>query len=259
MNRLFNSYFRYTPFADDSSHHGEKLATPHIKYICVGRKESCNVTDNFVIVASFSYNGYHKLNAADVKNVLKDVVTTTDSLYTFESGMLSWNVLMDDINLIYIMICTTEYPRRCADLCLHELQSVFRATAGRKSLTCKDEGLSGYCKSHMSKICEKYDEIEQVDALARTNNKVENLKLAMQQNIEISLQNTVKMEDVQNRANDLSMQANVFKKKGKQLKNNLKWQNIKTRVYLGLFVLLVVGSIAGIVYFVFMRSKETSP
>lgn len=259
MNRLFNNYFRYSPFADDSSHHEANISSPpHIRYICIARKEPSNGTDNFIKVACFSYHGYHKVTAGDLQNVLKDVtVMTVDSLYSFEKGMLSWNILMDDINLVYILICTKEYPRRCADLCLHELQSVFRATAGRKCLTCKDDGLSGYCNSHINKICEKYDDIERVDALARTNSKVENLKLVMQQNIDVSLQNTAKIEDLQSRACDLSIQANVFKKKGNQLKNDLMWQNIKTRVYLGLLILLVVGSIAGIVYFVFMRSKET--
>jgi propanediol dehydratase small subunit len=52
----------------------------------------------------------------------------------------------------------------------------------------------------------------------------------MQQNIELSLQNAVKLEDIRDRAENLSNQASVFKKKGKELKNNMQWRNIKVNV-----------------------------
>jgi hypothetical protein len=49
----------------------------------------------------------------------------------------------------------------------------------------------------------------------------------MQQNIELSLQSVVKMEEIQERADDLSKQASVFKKQGGQLKKRMYWQNMK--------------------------------
>ena len=49
----------------------------------------------------------------------------------------------------------------------------------------------------------------------------------MQQNIEMSLQNVVKLEEIQDRTDDLSKQASVFKTKGEKLKNKMYWRNIK--------------------------------
>lgn len=56
--------------------------------------------------------------------------------------------------------------------------------------------------------------------------------LVMQQNIELSLQNVVKLEEIQDRTEDLSKQASVFKKHGSQLRKNMYWRNIKVSFHL---------------------------
>jgi hypothetical protein len=100
----------------------------------------------------------------------------------------------------------------------------------------------------------------------------------MQQNIELSLQSVVQLEEIQGRAEDLSKQANVFKKQGGQLKKKMHWQNIKVglfnttrtiaisfnnsdnfllqmRLILGALVIVVLGSIAGIISYFVIKSK----
>ena len=49
----------------------------------------------------------------------------------------------------------------------------------------------------------------------------------MQQNIELSLGNVVKLEDIQESVDSLSQQARVFRRQGGELKNRLWWSNIK--------------------------------
>ena len=45
-------------------------------------------------------------------------------------------------------------------------------------------------------ICQKYDNLSEVDKLASVTKKVETVKSVMQENVELALQNCVKLEDI---------------------------------------------------------------
>lgn len=199
-------------------------------------------------------NNSHSVDIGAVKKTFENL--KADNYYTFECGAFSWNIMTDDLNLIYVLICDKEYPQRCALLFLQELLPVFRATVGQKSFTSKEGGATKTCKSLFVKMCEKYNDVSSIDVLARTQSKVDGIKLVMQQNIELSLQNAVKLEEMQDNVEDLSKKADVFKKQGGQLKNKMKWQNIKTKIILAVVVLLVLGTIAGIISYVVIKSKK---
>jgi hypothetical protein len=128
------------------------------------------------MMTSFSNtNSGSSVDVCAMKKAFENV--TLDNYYHFNSGTFSWHIMTDDLNLIYVMICKKEYPQRCAYLCLQELQPVFRVKAGQKSFTRKEGGLNSVFRTHLSKICEKYDDIASVDSLASTVKKVDGIKL----------------------------------------------------------------------------------
>ncbi len=52
----------------------------------------------------------------------------------------------------------------------------------------------------MNALAVKYDDIAKVDKLASVSRKVDSVKLVMQQNIDVALQNCVKLESIEKQA-----------------------------------------------------------
>ena len=52
----------------------------------------------------------------------------------------------------------------------------------------------------LQKVCQKYDNLSEVDKLASVTKKVETVKLVMQENVELALQNCVKLETIERAA-----------------------------------------------------------
>jgi hypothetical protein len=50
------------------------------------------------------------------------------------------------------------------------------------------------------KICQKYDNLAEVDKLAAVSKKVDSVKLVMQENVDMALQNCVKLESIEKAA-----------------------------------------------------------
>lgn len=78
----------------------------------------------------------------------------------------------------------------------------FSAKAGEKATTAKNGSLDRTCGSLLQKICQKYDNLTEVDKLASVTKKVETVKLVMQENVDLALQNCVKLETIERAAGE---------------------------------------------------------
>ena len=87
------------------------------------------------------------------------------------------------------------------------------------------------CAPMLQKICAKYDNLAEVDKLASVTRKVESVKLVMQENIDVALQNCVKLESIEKQAEELQQQAGVFKRNANELKNKMWWKNMKVNTH----------------------------
>ena len=85
--------------------------------------------------------------------------------------------------------------------CLTVLEQ-FSAKAGEKATTAKDKALDKTCGSLLQKICQKYDNLDEVDKLASVTKKVDTVKLVMQENVDLALQNCVKLETIERQAGE---------------------------------------------------------
>jgi hypothetical protein len=149
--------------------------------------------------------------------------------------------------MIYILISRDTYPQRCAHECLEELQRTFLAKIGEsRANSAKSHQLDGACASLMRTILEKYDNVAEIDKLAEVTKKVESIKLVMTKNIDEALQNCVKLEAVQKKAEELHEQAGVFKRNATTLKNKMWWKNFRMILIIGIVVLLGLGGAVGV-------------
>ena len=114
-------------------------------------------------------------------------------------------------NRVYILISQPDYPNRCAHACLEELERTFVAKAGDQSLSASSHrALNRSCQSLLQKVFQKYDNVAEVDRLSQVNQKVENVKLVMQENVEMALANCVVLENIENMTEDLQNQVYLF-------------------------------------------------
>lgn len=116
-------------------------------------------------------------------------------------------------------------------------------------MTAKDRSLDKACAGLLLKICQKYDNLAEVDKLAAVSKKVDSVKLIMQENVDLALQNCVKLETIEKAAGkvhlcfiskrflllynfcveELQQQAGVFKRNANELKNKMWWKNMKVK------------------------------
>lgn len=76
----------------------------------------------------------------------------------------------------------------------------FLAMTGTKSLEVKEKGLDKTCGEMLRKLCEKYDNLLEVDKLAAVMNKVDSVKLVLQENVQVALANCVTLENIEKAA-----------------------------------------------------------
>lgn len=211
-----------------------------------------------IIMASHAYNTEIDLNG--VRQVLEqpNMVMNPGKHYSFSVGQLAWHLIADEQEIIYILVCKLTYPQRCAHTCLEELQRTFIAKAGDKAKISKDKALDKTCGSLLQKICQKYDNLAEVDKLASVTMKVESVKLVMQENVDLALQNCVKLESIEKAAEELQQQAGVFKRSANELKNRMWWKNIKMKLIIGFIILAILGIIAGVIAYMVQQKQGSS-
>lgn len=134
-------------------------------------------------------------------------------------------------------------------------------------MTAKDRALDKSAANLLLSTCQKYDNLAEVDKLAAVQKKVESVKLVMQENVDIALQNCVKLETIEKAAGEsillfmisfdsidfsflfseeLQQQAGVFKRNANELKKKMWWKNIKMKLIIGFIILAILGIIIGV-------------
>jgi hypothetical protein len=210
-----------------------------------------------IVIASHAYNTETDLNG--VKQALEQSTTSMSpgKHYSFTvANSNAWHLIADDMGLIYVLICAINYPQRCAHSCLEELQRTFVAKAGEKATSAKERQLDRQCGDLLQKICRKYDDLAAVDKLSSVSQKVESVKLVMQDNIDIALQNCVKLESIGKAAEELQQQAGVFKRNAQELKKRMWWKNLKMKLLLAAIILIIIGIIAAVIAVMVEKDKD---
>ena len=117
---------------------------------------------------------------------------------------------------------------------------------GSKASTAKERSLDKTCSQMFGTICVKYDNLSEVDKLAAVAKKVDSVKLVMQENIDIALQNCVKLESIEKAAEELQQDAALFRRGATDLRKKMWWKNIKMKLIIGFIFLAVLGIVIGV-------------
>lgn len=229
----------------------ETSSKGNVSFIAVAR------SDDRVVLASGSHGATIDLSGVKVLISPEQMnQVEVGQHYNFGAGQTMWH-LMSDGPLIYICICAMQYPSRHANALLDELRRTFGAKCGEKARTAlRESALTKDCAGLFGKLCVKYDDLASIDGLNRTLAKVESVKMIMQENIEVALQNCVSLESIDKQAEDLQAQAGMFKTRAKVLRSKMWWKLCKMRLLVG--VLVVVLLMVIIIPLIVMSQKDKS-
>ncbi len=166
-----------------------------------------------------------------IDGVIKTINPDIKNYSVFEHDAKAFHVLIKS-DKIFIMVCVREYPRRVGLQCLEEMDLYF---------------ISGKPTSiNLKGFYNKYNQIEQLDVLSNVKAKVENTQIIMHDNITKALENQVKLESIEIQSEELMQSSGIFLQKSRQLKNKMWWKNMRMKIMIGAFVLVVIGLIIGI-------------
>lgn len=100
--------------------------------------------------------------------------------------------------------------------------------------------LTNKAKPMLRDICMKFSDAAAVDKAASILQRVDAVKVVMQDNIANMLSNIEKTEAMSEKAEELNEQANVFKKKSTELRKKMACRDFKVTIILVIVVLVVL-------------------
>jgi len=161
----------------------------------------------------------------------------------------------DSDGLCIAVVTGLKYPSRTAIQMLSELYPEYSKQFSLQAKAATTNALTKQSKPLLKQYCKKYDDSSKVDKASALNSKVEGVKVQMQDNIAAMLQNTEQAETLAERSNQLNEQANVFQKKSKDLRKQMRCKNIKMTIIL---VVLVVGILVIVLVPLIMKAKKAA-
>jgi hypothetical protein len=166
-----------------------------------------------------------------VDSIIQSININGKNYAVFEHDIMAFHVLVKS-DKIFLMVTVLSYPKRLGMQCLEEMAGQF-ISSGKKTIDLK-------------KICNKYNQIEKLDAISNVKAKVENTRVIMHDNISKALENQVKLESIELESEELMQASGIFSAKSKELKNKMWWKNMRMKIMVGAFVLVLIGIIVGI-------------
>jgi hypothetical protein len=161
----------------------------------------------------------------------------------------------DSEGLCLAVVTGLKYPSRTAIQMLNDLYTPYSQQFGLQAKSATTNSLTKKSKNILSEYCNKFDDASKVDKASALNAKVDEVKVQMQDNIAAMLKNTEQAESLAERSNQLNEQANVFQKKSKDLRKQMRCKNIKMTIIL---VSLVVGVLVIILVPLIIRAKKAA-
>ena len=158
--------------------------------------------------------------------ILKDDITTNklkyfirnitdyDQVYNYESMFIY-------ANKNCILITDQTYPISQGKLCINELNL-------------------------NSSLVLVYNKYEKKDMFLEIDGKLDSIKGTLMENIDIAIQNTVSLEKLAERSDELAKSSYKFKKSSHALKNKLWWDGFKIKLLIALTILAIIGIIIGV-------------
>lgn len=235
----------------------QSLTHDNIKFLAIARATDQTVLATYCHPSNTTQKNKQKENAQMYLGMLVKVLeaptwktqVTAKSRHTLEAEETKFHFMMDDDQLVYVTISSIDYPIRLAFQLLEKVREEVREKVSSKALNCGENGLEKDCHKIFTSLAKDFDDRTKIDKISEVMNQVDGVKNVMQDNIQIVLSNTEKMELMEQKTNDLNEQAKVFRNTGKKLKNSMWWKNFRMMAmisFLLIVMLVIILAMAGV-------------
>lgn len=142
-------------------------------------------------------------------------------------------------------MCDDMSKRRIPFGFLEDIKQRFKATYGDKAYTAIAFAMNEDFGRTLQKQIDFYNG-PSADTFAQVNNKLDDVKNVMVQNIEMVLERGEKLELLVDKTDKLQNQAFKFEKSSKRLKNAMFWKRVKLYLLVTFVVCLIIWIITAI-------------
>lgn len=142
----------------------------------------------------------------------------------------------------------SQYPDRVAFAMLEETIRESNTHTSRQDLNTVEVGrLTKALRKPFKDLMDKYDKPANVDKTAEVNEKVDAVKLTMQDNIKKVLETHENIDRLESKTDNLNREASTFNRTANDLRRMYWWQKVKITILLGLVILAIIAYLVLIV------------
>lgn len=210
-------------------------------------------TDNVVIAQRVHVPSRTDDYLANVKRVLSSpgwANVTTDKL-SLDDGDNTFYVLIDEAGRAYIAVASKSYPARHIydspdgrnQGFLGAVQRGFLSNYGDSTLTCGPDGYTSRAKSMLKELCDRYNNLRDIDKISKVQAQVADVTGIMQENIKLVMERGDRVDQLEERTQALNEQAGRFEKSSTTLKKTMRCRSWKLTAAITAVVLVVLAII----------------
>ena len=191
------------------------------------------------ILAYYSENNI--LNINDITNIF------SNPNFNIKPGILSsfshdsklYFLLASTNSIIFLIVTKSNYPQRLIYDCVKELETNYNLK--QNQIKSNNNFLQTF-----KKLYNKYNNPESIDKLIQVTNKTNQVKNIMHDNINIVLENTIKLETIESKTEALQVSAVIFKSSANDLKNRMWWKNFKMKLIIFSIIAIILTIIISV-------------
>lgn len=184
-------------------------------------------------------------NFPTITRVLLAKIPMEDGKMSYVYDQHVFHYIVED-GIIYLCMCDDMAKRRIPFGFLEDIKQRFCATYGEKKNTAIAFAMNEDFGRTLQKQLEFYNG-PSADTFAQVNNKLDDVKNVMVQNIEMVLERGEKLELLVDKTDKLQNQAFKFEKSSKRLKEAMFWKRVKLYLLFAFIVGLIIFIISAII------------
>lgn len=145
---------------------------------------------------------------------------------------------------LYFVITCREYPQRSAFEFLRDLKLQFEEEFGDDIGRGRGGSLSRSSRRMLEGLVKKYSDLKNVSRTEAVAVQVEEVKGAMQKNIQSVLKNQENLETLLDKTNAMKNEASTFQRTSERVKKKYFWENKKLMVVIIILLVILIAAIA---------------
>eukprot|EP00286_Rhodomonas_abbreviata_P029031 CAMPEP_0181315746 /NCGR_PEP_ID=MMETSP1101-20121128/15536_1 /TAXON_ID=46948 /ORGANISM="Rhodomonas abbreviata, Strain Caron Lab Isolate" /LENGTH=260 /DNA_ID=CAMNT_0023422967 /DNA_START=26 /DNA_END=806 /DNA_ORIENTATION=+ len=212
----------------------------NVRYTAIGR-----ISDRVLIA---TYRHYTSGPTAEKYLAVSQKVLNSDKVLSQQSANVpkalddSSCLMQTDKTYMYIVFVETNYPERTAFELLRLIRKEFTEKVAGEAASATENSLSKSVKKWMTTACTKYDDVTAVNKVSAVQAQVDDVKMTMEDNVQNMLKQHQKLEDLEDKADNMRQEANKFRKGATSLARKMWWQNCRLMAVIIVVTIIILMS-----------------